>query len=430
MVVVSILVAADGAEAQWRTERPYRGLFAGGLGETSQLLTATGSLGTGWSNNLLLDPAGGQTFLPSQSGRQFRGGVYTASGVLSYSLNLGSVAFGATAGTTGQYYSSNTNRFVRRDYASLGTAVGVGGGVSLHAAASYQPYSLRAVFPGLFEPGLGDASIVDEDFPASDVHYLAYSGGADYSRRISRRMSISAGYDYQARSAVLAETGGYRRHIVRGRLTRELGRGLGLHAGYAYSRALYDALGDEFTNHDIDVGVDYNRALSLSLSRRTLLSFSTGTSVYQTVEPKRFRFRATGSALLSHEMGRTWNASLGYYRGLSFVETWREPVFADSASAGVGGFIGSRTQLRFSARALFGGTTSGNHGDVQSVSASGGLSVALSRYINTGLTYMYYRQQFADNLSLVEGFSHDFDGQSIRASVSVWAPLFQRARRP
>src|SRR5688572_19075945 len=123
--VVSILVAADGAEAQWRPERPYRGLFGGGLGQTSQLLTATGSLGTGWSNNVLLNPSGGQSFLP-RAGRQFRGGVYTASGVLSYSLNMGPVAFGASGGTTGQYYSSSTSQWVRRDYASLGTAVVIG----------------------------------------------------------------------------------------------------------------------------------------------------------------------------------------------------------------------------------------------------------------------------------------------------------------
>ena len=156
--VVSILVAADGAEAQWRSERPYRGLFGGGLGQTSQLLTATASLGTGWSNNILLNPSGGQSFLPN-SGRQFRGGVYTASGVLSYSLNMGPVGFGASGGTTGHYYSSATSSWVRRDYASVGSSVVVGGGLSVRGSATYQPYSLRTIFPGLYDADLGDSTL-------------------------------------------------------------------------------------------------------------------------------------------------------------------------------------------------------------------------------------------------------------------------------
>jgi hypothetical protein len=432
ILVLSALALTEQAEAQWRAERPYRGLFAGGIGQTSQLLTATASLGTGWSDNLLVDPTGGGNVLPGETGRQFRGGVYTASGVLSYSLNLGAVSFGATGGTTGQYYSSNTRQFVRRDYANVGTSVVVGRGLSVHGSAGYQPYSLRSVFPGLFEPVLGDPSIVDEDFPAARLHYVSYNAGADYSRRLSRRWSMSAGYDYQARPSVEGELGGFKRQTVRARLTRDIGRGLTFHAGYSYSQALYDDIGEDTPYHHVDLGVDYNRALSLSLSRRTVLSFTTGTALYQDVHPKTFRFRVVGSARLSHEIGRTWNASLSYNRGLNFSDTWLEPVFADSMQAGVGGFIGRRTQLRFSASGLLGAGTSssGSYGDVQSTSANGVLSFALTRHVNTALTYTYYSQQFADTLLLPGGFPHDYDGQSIRASVSVWAPLFQRARRP
>jgi opacity protein-like surface antigen len=261
------------------------------------------------------------------------------------------------------------------------------------------------------------------------VHYLAYSAGADYSRRISRRMSVVTTYNYDVRESVSGGTNGFRRHSVRGRLTRDIGRGLGVYAGYGYSHARFEGADDEFTHHNIDVGVDFTRSLSLSLSRRTLLSFSTGTAAYRNLAGA-FRFRATGSARLSHEMGRTWNASLAYNRGLSFVETWREPVFIDSAVAGVGGMLSRRAQLQFTARALLGGSNSGSYGDAESVSATGGLTVALTRHVSTGLTYVYYRQQFADTLLLAEGFPHEFSGQSIRASVSVWAPLFQRARRP
>jgi hypothetical protein len=295
---------------------------------------------------------------------------------------------------------------------------------------SYQPYSLESTYPVLFEPGLGDTSFVDEDFPSSDEHFLSYSAGVAYLRRISRRMSVQAGYDYHVRPEVQGEADRYARQTFRGRVTRELGKGLGAHAGYIYSHALYDDEGDDdFGHHTIDVGLDFSRAFSLSLSRRTTLSFSTGTSIYQTAEPT-FHFRLIGAARLSHEMGRTWNATVSYDRGFGLTDTWSEPVFSDSATAGVGGLIAPRTELRFSGRALFGGGVSGSYGDIQTMNGSGELSFALSRHVNTALTYVYYRQQLADDVALVEGFPPDYDGQSIRLSVNVWAPLFQRARRP
>ena len=43
------------AAAQGRPERPYRGLFASGLGAADHSLVATGSVGSGWDNNLLAD---------------------------------------------------------------------------------------------------------------------------------------------------------------------------------------------------------------------------------------------------------------------------------------------------------------------------------------------------------------------------------------
>ena len=425
--VVSVLVAADGAEAQqWRPERPYRGLFAGNIGETSQLLTATASVGTGWDENLVPNLVGSD-FTPGS--RQLRSAVGTASTFLSYSLNAGRVEFGATAGTTGRYYPSLSSGFVRRDYANLGMAVPLGGGFLLRGAAGYQPYSLRSMFPALFEMRLGEPMIPDEDFPASHVHYFSYSGGVDYAHRISRRTTFSAAYDYQARTGS-GVTGRYERQSVRGRLTRDVGKGLAVYAGYGYSEARYGEPSRPLIHHDIDLGVSYNRALSLSLSRRTLISFSTGTAAYRQGVNAKLRYNATGTARLSHEMGRTWNASLAYNRGLSFVETWQEPVFADSLMAGMAGGLGRRTQLQFAARALRGGGSSGRYGDAESVSGSGGLTVALSRHVNTGLTYVYYRHRFVGTLALAEGFPSDFEGQSIRATVTVWAPLFQRARRP
>jgi hypothetical protein len=85
---------------------------------------------------------------------------------------------------------------------------------------------------------------------------------------------------------------------------------------------------------------------------------------------------------------------------------------------------------RLAARALRGSHWGGDYGDVATYSGVAGITWALTRYLGTGLTYAYYRHDLAGGVALAPGFPNHFDGQTIRASVSVWAPVFQRARRP
>jgi hypothetical protein len=105
-------------------------------------------------------------------------------------------------------------------------------------------------------------------------------------------------------------------------------------------------------------------------------------------------------------------------------------MFADSASAMLGGLINRRAQVQIVARALRGSGYSGRAGDVTSYGGSALLGIAVTRYINTSLIYAYYQHGLAPSIALAPGFPHDFDGHTIRASVNLWAPLFQRARRP
>jgi hypothetical protein len=65
---------------------------------------------------------------------------------------------------------------------------------------------------------------------------------------------------------------------------------------------------------------------------------------------------------------------------------------------------------------------------IEGYGAMAGLTVAATRYINTGVNYSYYVHEFGSGVSLPPGFANDFERRSIRAFVSVWAPLFQRSR--
>jgi hypothetical protein len=358
--------------------------------------------------------------------QRFRGGLATGSAGLAYSLDRETVGVGASVASTARYYPGASNRLIRREYASVGTSAVLGAGFSAQAGARYQPYSLRSLTPWLTDPQLVDPAIVDEDFPASAEHYFGYSAGVDYTRRLTSRTTFSSGYDYSGRER-LREAGRFDRHTAGASISRSLGRDLSLQLGYRYSEARYGA-GEGHVNHLIDVGVNYNHALSFS--RRTTLSFSTGTSASRSARSEALRYRATGSARLNHEMGRTWNAGVSYDRGLRYTETWPEPIFSDSATAGLAGLLNRRTQLQFAATGIRGRGRQGVGNGIESYAATAGLTVAATRHINTGLTYTYYTHRFGSGVALPPGFTPDLDRRSIRAFVSLWAPLFQRARRP
>ena len=225
----------------------------------------------------------------------------------------------------------------------------------------------------------------------------------------------------------MANTGRFDRHAAGASLVHALGKGLDLKAGYRYSVALYEGSNDS-QGHVIDAGVNYNRALSFS--RRTSFSFSTGTTASQTAPDGSLRYWATGAARLYHEIGRTWTAILSYDRGLQFTENWLEPLFTDSASAGLRGSINRRVYAHLEARAMRGVGQQDLDDGLVTYSASAGLTYAVTRYVNSGINYTYYNHEFGSDVSLPLGYAHDFNRRSIRAYVSVWAPLFERSRRP
>ena len=430
MFVFAAMAFAGRADAQERPERPYRGLFASGVAGTEQLLTANASLGAGWDDNLVADAVGRGASVTDVT-RPFRGGLGTGSAGLNYSLSRGRVGLGASAATAARYYPGLDNRLIRRDYGSVGASALLGAGFSAQVGLAYQPYSLRSLTPWLTEPQVDDPAPVDEDFPASLEHYFGYSAGLNFARRVSAKWTLSAMYGYGGREPLGGDIDRFDRHTAGGFMSRTMGRGLNLQLGYRYSVGKYGDKGSH-ENHIIDAGVNYSRALSFS--RRTTVSFSTGTSAARSQTSGHLQYRATGSARLTHELGRTWNASASYDRGLRFTDTWLEPLFSDSASAGISGSLNRRVQLQFVARGVRGyglrsrdddGSNRAAEG-IKSYGAVAGLSYAMSRYINTGLTYSYYVHEFGSGVVLPPGFARDFERRSVRAYVNLWAPLFQR----
>ena len=410
-------------------ERPSRALFGSWEGETTQALTASGALSTGFDSNVVADALGTTSLRPSDVNTSNRGQLVNGSAALAYSITRDRVSLGATAGTSARYYPSSFGGTIfRRDQASANGSLQLPLNISVSASAAYRPFNMASLYPMLLTAR--ETDIAGDDFGASSEHYLSWSGGLGSHRQLSRRLRVSGDVSYGSR-ARSTELGDFRRVGGGGGLTYSLTRDLNLKAGYHYSEARYGAQDRRLAQHLIDAGVDFTR--NLSISRRTTVTFGTGTTAMTNPgsESGQTRFRLNGNVALRHEIGRTWSAALTYGRGLQLSEHWPEPVQSDSVAVSFGGSISRRLQFSSGASTSTGrmglDDRSGGHFDAYQGSAT--LSYGISRYVGAGLTYTTYHHKFDQARLLAPGFGPWVDRHRVAVQISVSAPLYQRARR-
>lgn len=423
-----------------RAERPYRGLFGGGIGETEQLLTVNTSLGAGVGNRL-----GRGDVTPGELGpvnpptvRTELIGFGTVSGGLDYSLSRQRISLTGALMTSGRLTPGQDAGYIGAHSGSFGASLGVSRHARLSAShsISYQPYATLFGLSG-FSGGLGDLSTPDLNLGVSPSSQIAQSTSVEFTQTIGRNNSIAVNY-LGSRYDFSGAGDDMRISSVGARYSHGFSRGLGFHLGYGYmERRLGASLANLTRGHNLDVGVDLDRGLSLT--RRTKLMFSTGSSAVS--YDNRTRFFITGRAELRREIGRSWNASLSYGRGVSFVERISQPLVSDSLQAGVGGLVSRRVQWQSSVGVTLGsfdiyagedggqGSAQRNADRQRSYTGSSTLSIALTRNLAFGASYSYYRYQFTNPIVVPGGFLPSLTNQSARAYLSLWAPLFQRAAR-
>jgi hypothetical protein len=344
---------------------------------------------------------------------------------MNYLLSRDRVNAGASAGTSVRYYPSITNPFIHARSGTAGASVRVldKPTIALNQSVAYQPISLATLFPVANEPNVGESAPPDLDVVLTNDHYLSYLGGLGLNQRLTRRSTFSGGYSYSIRNASRSR-GQFTRQRAGTVFLHRLSRDLGLRLGYGYVKGDYGS-GERVGYHTADVGLDFNKALAIS--RRTSLSFTTGSSA-STYRDK-VRYRATGGARVLHEIGRTWNASLAYRRDMQFVETLEQPIFGDSATFEVGGFLNRRVQFLSSARALIGEAGFSQRNNVDTYQGIASVSVGLTRHVGLTFGYSYYHYRFDPDVLLPAGVARTIDRQSVRAQVNLWAPLYQPRTR-
>jgi hypothetical protein len=202
---------------------------------------------------------------------------------------------------------------------------------------------------------------------------------------------------------------------------------LSFHAGYQRSQArIHNPDRWSEPTQYLDFGLDYGDALSLQLSRRTLLTFGVSLGSARAV-PGTTQYRVLGNANLSHSMGRTWSANVGVARSLGFVAAFQQPVLSDAAFASIGGQLATRVSSVSTASWTRGyiGLDSARHFD--SSGASSVLSVGVTRRIGAFAQYSYYRNRLPTGATTLAVLSN-FDRQTASVGLTFYAPLYNSQR--
>ena len=116
---------------------------------------------------------------------------------------------------------------------------------------------------------------------------------------------------------------------------------------------------------------------------------------------------------------------------MQFIEQFQEVLLSDGVNASVGGLINRRQSFHAGAGVSFGnvGFSAGQNGAFATY-ASVGVVTAVNRFVGIGTDYNYYVHSFGADVALPDGISSEVDRHSVRAYVSLWAPLFARMRSP
>ena len=416
--------------------RPFRGLF--GLADSGRTGVAlVGDLFGAYDDNVAATLPG-RAFDP----RYQRSGWYSgASAQVQWNWRGERAGLNGWAGGGTNYYPDFSDPFVPSYSAGIGFDRPIGRRNSFRVGQTFQysPYSLGGLFAGV--PGFDDSPLPPIALdPSSDVSgntIARYSTSVGFTRQLSRASTFTAGYAY-SQSDYQSFDRTYRQQHGSVMFTRRLTRHANLRLGYGYRSATSEVgLPGEprLTNEmqDIQAGVDYNRSIALSMTRRTRVSFSTGTSYLgrtdlsgsELDERRRSRFYVTGTAELAHEMGRTWQTGLVYRRAAGFSELAFEPIVSDSLTASLSGLLARRIEFSAQASATTGhvGDFVRENDDYTSYRATAQLRRAITRHLAARVAYVYYQHDFGNQVRLPLGFPQALERNGVQFGINAWIPI-------
>lgn len=424
MSAVSPAAAQQAGEGGVR--RPFRGLFAGDTGTPTadgQHMSVSFSALGAYDDNVFAGERGRtnpQFQRPGVYSSLTTGGVYSNQGdrqsldasvtgafrfypedqSLSSTQQVGSISYGTRLGRTSIQLSQLLLRAPRFGFQGFPTI---------------DPLTDSAL-------GLGDLEFGTNDFDVALRQVLRSASAASVTRAFGSRSSVSFNYAFRHTGfpdggpSLTTQRGG-------GQYDRQLTRSASLRLGYGYRQFTLAETNEATGVHDINVGINYQKALSFS--RRTTLQFDTGSAVMNRQD--RTYLRLTGSADLEHEIGRTWTALVAFRRGLRFIDGFTEPAFSNSVSAQVGGLVTRRLDVSANVAYVKGLNGVGDDGTNQRFSTYAGtltIRYALSQLLAVYTQALRYHYVFGDDIVLPEGFERSIGRSGVRFGLTSNIPLF------
>jgi hypothetical protein len=437
-VVTAVICAGAPSPASAQvngSQRPYKALFGGSAADPDvrHSFDVSVSVLEGYDDNAV-EGSGTTQSLLNQTG------LYTGmAGNLSYAWHNKSVQVGATAGTDMRYYADESEFIGVSHSGGFGFSAALGPRTNLSAnqSVSYSPAYLYGVFTPLGPVTPGEVIGVGD--PLGDEHVYIYDTSVNFTRGISPRGSIEAlgtfrYSDYNQQSTSLSQD--LRSYSVGGRYRHNLTRYAALRLGYVYRKGSYGLVGDlsrPAAVHDIDVGVDYKRPLSLT--RRTTVDFGVGSSIVNmpavASTDSSLQYRVVGDLGLTHQMGRTWSARVAYNRGVGFTEGFAQPTFSDAVTGSVSGFFSRRVDftagggLSIGDAGLSAGTGTADRG-FRAYTGSARVRYGLGAMWALFGEYSYYKHDLGDVLIVAQGVPPILDRNSVRVGLTLWVPLLRR----
>lgn len=420
-----MLCLSSPAHAQsQRVGGPFAGLFNGGKARDVHSLDLRGSAFGSWADSFvppdappeLVDPLlyASETFAGAnaaidyafaRTGQNGQIGASAVGGVSTYSVDLSHPQYNASGN-----FSAGT---------SLARRLSFNGG----ASAGYSPFynigptlgapSIDQINPG---PGFAAAAAAAENVALSANAGLGYG----FSSRTRANFDVSLAKtlffdDAQSQLASLS---------MRAGLSHSITKKATAHVGYGRSLARDKGTSPGSTSN-LDFGVDYGSGLQLT--RRTTFSFSTAVTGAKSSDGAT-HYALVGTAALARGIGRSWSSGINYARTLGFAVGFQEPVLSDSVGASLGGLLTRKlsftSSLSWSRNEV--GFNSDNH--FTGLSASAGLSTALTRRMGLFVSYGYAHSDVTQGISTLP-FLSESSRQMVSVGINVWQPLMSSAKR-
>jgi hypothetical protein len=408
-----------------RQERPYRGILGAQRPNREPALTVEGSVGGGMSGSPVQNQVSGGA--AGTGGGQGGDGASTASATLTYSWNKERFGISANNSVHTDYYPDlSDSRFLARDFANFTVYFTPSESTRVTVSEGFKNLPEFAL-SDLFDGQVDQTVPLNQDFGITVERYNRFGTNVEVSQKFTRRATANVSFSYG--HGVVTEGKEWTIITFSGSVSYGIGKGLGVYGGYldGGQRDEGPAGNRPWERHPrINFGVDYSKPLSIS--RRTELAFSTGTAAVRDRETQQNDYQLVGSASLSHEFGRTWNATASYSRQVRYVEQVSEPLIAHAMGATVSGSLSRRVEVKSGISASTGriGTGSGNGFD--SYYASTQVSVGINRHFGLGGDYGYSKLAATD-LILLANPNARLSQHSARAYLKFWAGLLDRPKR-